>query len=185
MTITARTAEQIRDEWLLQLAPGGAAWPKTRESNLSALMMAFATVRADIEADLAALALEISPGTSTLLLSDYHAVLGPDPAGRDAGTMSTEALQTLLQQRWVSPGGQSIAFYAQLAATYGIEIAIEEPEPPVWGAFAWGAVQFAQPTLRYVWIVHMPAPDTGLQKAIALNAPADTAVFFMVNGIYV
>jgi|GEM_PF-2053872 len=179
----SRSAEAIRDEWLIDLLPSGAAWPKRHDSNLAGFLMARATTRAALEADIEALNLEISPGTSTLLLNDYHAVLGPDPAGRDAGDLTTTALQALLQQRWTARGDQRISAYVAMGALYGVALTVWEPEPALCGVAICGADVSSQLTDRFVWVVTIPAPNEALQTLVRLNAPADTRVVFFYSGL--
>lgn len=184
-TIGSRTAEQICDEWQDALMPHGDAWPRSPGSNLRSLLMALAITREALEADIALLKNEISPATSTLLLADYHEVLGPDPLGRDASVLTTAQLQQLLGQRWTASGGQSLSFYQAMAASYGVSIEIEEPEPAICGVAVCGASVCSQPTLRFAWFVDLSVDNADLRAAINENSPSDTAVFFRVNGNWV
>jgi len=181
----SRTATDIAREWLTQLLPSGQAWPTDDNSNLAALLSARAISRETLEADIYALTQEISPGTSVLLLDDYQTVLGPDPAGRDTGDLTITQRQNLLQQRWVSAGGQSIAFYVAMGEQYGITLTIEEPDPPICGVARAGASTCGQIALRYQWICDLSADNADLRTAIMLNAPADTIVYFRVAGVWI
>lgn len=176
----SRSAEDIRWSWLTEFLPSGKAWSRSISSNLAGLLMAAALVRARTESDIEALLLEISPGTSTLLLSDYQNVLGPDPLGRDRGNLTQAQTQRLLQLRWVARGGQSIAFYKALAASFGVEIEIYEPSPSVYGTFVWGdgSVFSSDVNDNFVWQVTLPSGDTGLEGAINRNRQSDTVVVF-------
>ncbi|WP_062497092.1 putative phage tail protein [Gluconobacter potus] len=175
-----RTAEQIRDEWLTQLLPSGSAWPRDPDSNLGKLLLALADGKAQLEGDVADLALEISPGTSTLLLADYRAVLGPDPAGRDAGTLTVAEEQQLLFSRWTARGGQSIAYYEEMGKAYGLDITIFEPQATVYGTCVHGdgSVFSTGENDNFVWVVTLPETGTGLEAAILRNRQPDTVVLF-------
>lgn len=175
-----RTAPEIQQEWLTQLLPSGDAWPKDTDSNLAKLLLALATPRAQLEADILALQLEISPRTSVLLLEDYKAVLGADPAGRDQGDLTTAQWQALLYARWTARGGQSIAYYEALAAALGFTLSIYEPVAAVYGAFTYGdGTVYSRPDYdNFVWVVTLPQVGTGLEALIRENQPADADVVF-------
>ncbi|CAP56551.1 putative phage tail protein [Gluconacetobacter diazotrophicus] len=164
----SRTADQIVDQWLHQLSPPGRAFPKIAGSNLAGLYRAMALTRAQTEADLDALKLEISPQTSTLLLSDYEAVLGPDPCGRDQLVTTVAERQALDFQRWTYAGGQSIDFYTQMAASVGVTITIDEPEPAICGAAVCGVDVCSQETDRFIWVVNIQPGNTGLEPEAAI-----------------
>ncbi|CAI9120455.1 putative phage tail protein [Brytella acorum] len=176
----SRSAHDILAEWLCQLLPSGWAWPTDEASNLAGLLMALAIARAQLEADLAALLLEISPKTSTLLLDDYRAVLGPDPYGRDVGTLTQAQWQALLYSRWVARGGQSIAYYEALATSLGFTLTIYEPVAAVYGAFTYGdGTVYSTPEYdNFVWVVTLPRVGTGIEAIIRANQPADADVVF-------
>lgn len=175
-----RTAPEIQQEWLTQLLPSGDVWPKDTGSNLAKLLMALATPRAQLEADILALQLEISPRTSVVLLEDYKAVLGADPAGRDQGDLTTAQWQALLYARWTARGGQSIAYYEALASALGFTLSIYEPLAAVYGAFTYsdGAVYSRPDYDNFVWVVTLPHVGTGLEALIRQNQPADADVVF-------
>lgn len=163
-----RTAEQIRDEWLRQLFPMGWAWPKSRTSNMAGLLQPYAALSAQFEADVASVYGEISPARSQVLLTDYEAVLGPDPCGRDALATTVALRRALAQQRWTQAGGQSIGFFKDMAAALGLTITIEEPEPAICGEAVCGVDVCSQIRDRWIWIVNIlnTAPSIVPQAAI-------------------
>lgn len=175
-----RTAEQIRDEWLTQLLPSGAAWTKDTSSNLAKILLALASPKAELESGIAGLQDEISPLNSTLLLADYKALLGDDPYGRDESDLTDDDLRTLLYARWTARGGQSIPYYTDLAAAYGVKIQIFEPQPPVYGTFVWddGTVFGTPENDLWVWQVTLPQPGTGLEAVFLANCQPDVEVVF-------
>lgn len=186
MTMLApRTADQIATQWVEELTPPGSSWSRDRATNLAALYQALAIPRAQLEADIATLTSEIWPGSAVTLLSDYQSLLGPDPLGRDVGDLSQAQLQQLLGQRWVASSGQTFEFYERMAASYGVTITIIEPNPAICGPAVCGEAICSDYTLRFYWIVNMDQDSANLRAAIALNAPADTIVVFMVQGVYV
>jgi uncharacterized protein YmfQ (DUF2313 family) len=164
----SRTPEQVLTEHLTAFCPDGFAWSKDEASNLAGLLYPLATLVSDAEADLDALKLEINPGTSTLLLSDYETVLGPDPCGRDALAVTTSLRQALAYQRWTAEGGCSLGFFEQMAAALGVTITIEEPYPPVCGVAICGEEVCGNENLLYDWIVHVTAGTASLEADAAI-----------------
>lgn len=177
----ARTAEQILEE-RLSLVGSGDAW---RGPNLKALLAAFAGARAELEADIAALSEEISPGTSVLLLGDYQTVLGPDPYSRDDGTLTVAQLQALLQSRWTETGGARISDFEALGASFGVAVSITEPEPAICGVAVCGDAICSQHTLRFYWIADLSSDNADLIAAIKAATPADTVLVISVNGEWI
>lgn len=163
-----RTAEQIRDEWLRQLFPMGWAWSKSRASNMAGLLWPCATLSAQFEADVAAVCSEISPARSQVLLTDYEAVLGPDPCGRDALATTDALRRALAQQRWTQSGGQSIAFFKNMAAALGLTITIDEPQPAICGVAVCGVDVCSQIRDRWIWIVNILSTDPGIVPDAAI-----------------
>ncbi|WP_336947402.1 putative phage tail protein [Asaia sp. HN010] len=174
----SRSANDILDEWLTQLLPTGAAWPKGADSNLASLLRAMAEPRAQLEADLSALQLEISPRTSVTLLADYEATLGPDPCGRDASVTTIEARQALAYQRWVTVGDNTIDGLIAMAAATGVAITIDEPDPAICGEAVCDIDVCSQITDRFVWAVSLPDRASHMQCMLNQRSPADTAPAF-------
>lgn len=174
-----RTAEQIREEWIHGLFPPGNI-ERQVDSNLSKLLLPFSGQFSQLEQDIASLVTEISPETAVGLLTDYADVLGPDPFGRDQGSLTIEQLRALLFSRWTARGGQSISYYTQLAESLGLSIEIYEPDPPVYGTFCWGdGTVFGTPENDlWVWQVTLPQPGTGLEAVFLANCQPDVEVVF-------
>lgn len=200
-----RTAAEIGREWADDLLPPGQA---LRGPNVRALLMALAGPREQLEGDIAALCSEICPTYATSLLDDYRRLLGPDPLGRDTGNLSDDEWRSVLQQRWTARGDQRPAYYMSLAKYWGVNITIEEPDPPVCGSAICGDAECAQEWVRFVWIVQLPTgvlqaisgpavcgtleaaqDDTNqyqqLQSVFRLLRPADTEVYFQHDGVWI
>lgn len=111
---------------LAALLPTGPAWPRDPDSMLMQLVAALAQEPARADARLAALIEEADPDTAFEMLADWERVLGlPDECqGTVAG--STRERQRAVVQRLTATGGQSIAYYTDLAAAMGVGIVIEE-----------------------------------------------------------
>lgn len=176
----SRNTEQIVLGWLQDFIPPGSAWPRSLGSNLAQLLTPFAAGAAKLEADIAALALEISPEHSTLLLADYEAVLGNDPCARDDGQLSVPERQALALQRWVATGGQSVEFYQRLAAAAGFSIEIDEIDPFVCGGddAVCGAAVCSTPADLSVVVMTLPNRNTGLECPIMRNRQPETDIVF-------
>ncbi len=151
----SRTADQILQARLREMLPPGVALSDNEDSNVAGYLYPGAGLIADAEALLDALKLEINPGTSTLLLSDYEATLGPDPCGRDALASTVALRQALAWQRWVSVGDNSIPGLIAMAAAVGVTITIDEPEPTICGPAVCGVDVCSQVTDRLVWVVNI------------------------------
>ncbi|MFT9448439.1 hypothetical protein [Gluconobacter japonicus] len=179
--IVGRDADTIAGELRSLLPPG----PALSGPNVAALIQAFASARAILEGDVAALQNEFCPGTSVLLLQDYQDLLGPDPAGRDVGSLTNDELRALLQARWTATGGARIADIVGMGRSYGIAVTVTEPEPAICGVAKCGAATCSQHTIRFYWFCDLAEDSSGLRTQIELAAPADTIVLFRVNGEWV
>lgn len=176
----SRTAEQIRTEWLQDFIPPGAPWNRSVDGNLAKLLLPFCVTLAQIEADIEALALEISPQNSTKLLADYEAILGPDPCGGDQGVLTIEQRQRLAFRRWIASGGQSLAYYKQMANAAGYSIIITEIEPSVCSGddVVCGEAVCSTPADLAVLVITLPNRNTGLECPILRNKQAETEIVF-------
>ncbi|AMK09659.1 YmfQ family protein [Pseudodesulfovibrio indicus] len=121
------TAEQYRDQ-LMALAPRGAALPTDLDSVWCLLLLAMATelARADRRAD--DVLDELDPRTALELLSDWERVCGlPGQCSQASETIQErrEALLLVL----TAQGGQSVAYYEEIAAALGVAAVVEEFHP--------------------------------------------------------
>ena len=148
-----RSAEMVHRE-MLSLVPPGWVWPRGEASLFAALLKPAASVIAELEATASAMLEEIDPRTAELCIGDFERVLGADPCGRDPAIMTLPQRQALAHQRWTGRGGQSIAYYLELAARRGIEITIEETRASQVGAMECGDELVCTPE-QFVWRVHV------------------------------
>jgi uncharacterized protein YmfQ (DUF2313 family) len=154
------------------LAIDPAGWLMPAEDGVyAAILSAFASGVARLEADAAQLLDEIDPRTALYCLPDYERVLGPDPCRPDGAVLSLEARRMSAHQRWTSRGGASIAYFIALAAKRGIAITITEQVATC--AFGGdGAVagdELIMPPEQFCWTVHVPSP---LDEFIAIAGEA-------------
>ena len=112
-------------EQLQRLLPPGAAWPRGTDASLTGVldMTARSLARIDQRAD--DVLNEADPRTTFEMLSDWETMAGlPDQCAGPAETF--QGRRDTLYNRIVGRGGQSIAFFHDLAARLGFRIIIQE-----------------------------------------------------------
>lgn len=153
----SRSIDEVQ-EGVLAKAPAGWVWPhlapSATESLFEALFKPLASGLADVEATAEAMMEEIDPRTATLLLPDFERVLGPDPCGRDASTMSLQQRRGLAHQRWTARGGASRAYFIAMAAKRGVAITISENRVSMAGGLVAGDELVESPE-QFIWTVHL------------------------------
>lgn len=123
---------------LQALLPFGRAWPREPDSWLARLLGGLAEEFARIDGRALALLDEADPQTALELLPDWERVAGlPDPCSPIP--IITRERQTAVARKIAGIGGQTPAFFTDLAAKAGLEVAIDEFAP-----FAIGSVAGAQ-----------------------------------------
>lgn len=166
---------------MMTLFPPGWIWPRGEDSTLAALVMGFASEIALVEATAEAMLDEVDPRTAVLCIGDFERVLGADPCGRDPSALSLTDRQQLAHQRWTARGGQSIAYFVDLAAKRGIRIEIEEATPTVADVAEAGAELVESPE-QFVWSVHLGQTEEIIATAGASEA-GDYIVAYQVADI--
>ncbi len=143
---------------LMALLPRGPVWPRGADSVISRVMMALADALARFDARLGDLLTEADPSTALEMLGDWERLLGlPDPCvPADA---SIRARQRLAAQKLAARGGQSRAYFVELAAIMGYEIEIEEFSAFVAGSFA-GDLLYGD-DWAHAWNVRVLASSVG------------------------
>lgn len=150
----ARTADQYK-QLLKSLLPPGEAFPRDSGTDMDDLLSALAEEWARIDARGATLIVESLPSTTSELLSDWERVAGlPDKC---SGTLE-ETLQgrrKVLIAKLTSNGGQSRAYFIEVAAALGYEVTIEEFLP-----FRAGLSVAGDPLTNGAWVfawrIHAP-----------------------------
>lgn len=133
---------------LLALLPSGKAWNKAPESEVGVLMAGIAEELARIDERAKDLLNESHPSYADELFEEWEAMYGlPDPCSGDDPTFQ-ERLSSLIQT-YRMQGGQSKAFFIEVAELMGYEITITEYQQSYYGddfgelfggedwAFAW------------------------------------------------
>lgn len=144
-------------EALSGLLPTGPAWPRDASSPLMQLVSGMGQIWGDVasRAD-TLLTIETDPRRAVEMLSDWERAFGlPDDC---LGPVTTiEARRIRLLQRMTMEGGQSRAFFIDLAQTLGYTITIDELSPIMGGVSRGGdsAWQAGPPEIRFTWIINV------------------------------
>jgi len=110
----------VNDYWsqLKALMPRGIAWAITQTSKLSGLLLAWSDEFARVDLRCEDLVNEVDPRTTIELLSDWERVAGlPDPCVTIDQT--TAQRQAALESKLTMAGGQSRAYFIDIAETMG------------------------------------------------------------------
>lgn len=141
----ARTAEQYR-ELLKSLLPSGQAFPRDNGTELDKLLHALAEEWARIDGRGETLISEALPAMTSELLTDWERVAGlPDKC---AGTLeeTMQGRRNALVAKLTSTGGQSKAYFIEVARALGFEVTISEFRP-----FRAGLSQAGDPLTNGKW----------------------------------
>jgi uncharacterized protein YmfQ (DUF2313 family) len=112
------------------LLPGGWAWPRAPEANLTRLVQALGDGFARVHRAVARLlVIEADPRTVEDLLPEWERAFGlPDPCVGDA-EMTLAERRRVLTAKVAAKGGQSRAYLIALAAAHGYAVTLEEFRP--------------------------------------------------------
>lgn len=145
-----------RDEYLQAMAdllPWGAAWPRDPASPNMRLLSALAAEFERIDARAVQLYAEVDPASTSELLPDWERVVGlPDPCVTAAQTVAQRRIA--LEGRLTGVGGQSKAFFIELAARLGYTVTIETFASPAEATAA--GVPYTGDEWAHIWRVHVP-----------------------------
>lgn len=121
---SAMTAEDYA-ALLSNLLPQGPAWPREPESTLQLLLAALAVEFSRLEERLRDLVAESDPRLTSELLGEWERMAGlPDPCVPLGSTLDVR--RSALTAKITNVGGQSRAFYLEVAARLGYSITIDE-----------------------------------------------------------
>lgn len=140
---------------LASLLPQGAAWPRDPQSTLQKLLAALAADPARVDERAGMLLAESDPRSTSELLGDWERVAGlPDPCV--VAPQTVQERRAALEARITSTGGQSPAFYIQVAARLGYSITIDEFRPFQAGSNAGDPLTNGE-AWAHTWRVNAPA----------------------------
>lgn len=149
------TAAEYREQ-LKALLPPGQAFPRDPGTTLHDLLDGMSIELARVDGRACVLPQEANPATTMELLSDWERVAGlPDKC---SGVLE-ETLQgrrNALLTKLASTGGQSAAYFIELAASLGYTVTIEEFRPFRVGRSRAGDALTNGPW-AFTWLVRAPA----------------------------
>ncbi|EES3796836.1 DUF2313 domain-containing protein [Escherichia coli] len=175
---------------LLNLLPSGMAWSRLPESVQYRLIRGLAQAYQQSDADACALITGAFPETADALTDEWYASLGlNDECGTQASTTDPAQARKFILAKLLSTGGQSVAYFTELAATMGYSIRIREYRTPLCG-FSWCGHLLSDDN-RFNWtvVVSPPGDDVTTSRAyleclFRRYAPAQTLVTFEWQSSY-
>ncbi|WP_434627674.1 YmfQ family protein [Chromobacterium sp. CV08] len=139
---------------LQRLLPRGRVWPREPDAVQSQVALALAQVYSRTHARANNLLVDAFPPTAYELLPEWEATLGlPDPVLGPATTLQGRRGQVVAQLTAV--GGQSAAYFVQVAANLGYTISITNFAPFRMGQSGMGSA-LGGPEWAHTWAVHAP-----------------------------
>lgn len=123
-----RTAAEYREQ-LKALLPPGQAFPRDPGTALHDMLDGMSLELARLDARSEVLPVEANPSTTSELLSDWERIAGlPDKC---SGTLeqTLQGRRKVLLTKLTSTGGQSPAYFIELAASLGYTVTISEYRP--------------------------------------------------------
>jgi uncharacterized protein YmfQ (DUF2313 family) len=158
------SADEYRNQ-LQQLLPPGYAIPATEGTEAYLLLDGIAQELARVDGRAEVLISEANPATTTELLPDWERVAGlPDECSNGADS-TIEARRRALLAKLTATGGQSAAYYIQVAKALGYDVTITEFHP-----FRVGMSQVGDALTNGDW-----------QFTWRINAPETTVMSFKVG----
>ncbi|WP_087688031.1 MULTISPECIES: YmfQ family protein [unclassified Pandoraea] len=136
------------------LLPRGAVWPRDPDAVQTKVFRGLNTVYAQNTARANNLLVDAFPGTTFELLPEWEATLGlPDPCAGSSPTV--EARRAQVVARLAAVGGQSVAYFTQLAANLGYAISVDQFAPFRFGQSPFGS-QLGSDDWFFAWRVNAP-----------------------------
>ncbi|UMT24971.1 hypothetical protein AOY57_24020 [Escherichia coli] len=175
---------------MLNLLPSGIAWNRLPDSVQYRLIRGLAQAYRQGDADACALITGAFPETADALIDEWYASLGlNDECGTRASTADQAQARKFILAKLLSTGGQSVAYFTELAATMGYSIRIREYRTPLCG-FSWCG-HLLSDDYRFSWtvVVAPPGDDVTTSRAyleclFRRYAPAHTLVTFEWQSSY-
>ena len=138
---------------LASLLPQGAAWPREATSVLRRLLDGLAAELFRVDSRSVDLLAESDPRLASELLEEWERMVGlPDPCVTEA--LGVQARRAAVESRLTSVGGQSRAFFMELASRLGYSISIDEFASEA-EAIA-GGIPYTGTSWAHTWRVNAP-----------------------------
>lgn len=199
----ALTGTDYRQQ-LQSLLPQGSAWPRAALAVWTSLLDAVAQEFARVDGHSRGLVDEADPRTTTELLGDWERVAGLPDGCSGLLAETQQARRNDLVSKLVGRGGQSRAYFIEVAAAFGFEVSIDEFRPFCAGISAAGD-ELTNGDWIFTWRVRAPAVtvvpfragisaagepvaswgNAGLECRIRQNKPAHTNVIFAYGDNYI
>ncbi|MBN9096090.1 YmfQ family protein [Pandoraea pnomenusa] len=137
------------------LMPRGAVWPRDPDALQTRVFRGLNAVYAQNTARANNLLVDAFPGSTFELLPEWEATLGlPDPCAGVSPTVAERRAQVVA--RLAAVGGQSVAYFTQLAANLGYAVTIDQFAPFRFGQSPFGS-QFGGDAWFFAWRVNAPS----------------------------
>lgn len=148
-----RDAEQYRSQ-LRSLLPSGPAWDPELVPELEAILSGISHELARIDARAFDLINEMDPAGVSELVPDWEKVMGlPDPCLGESPAFEDRRLA--VRQRLVAVGGQSRAYFIEIAVRQGYPLAnITEQRAPRFGRSHFGSAHFGTWAAQFMWTLN-------------------------------
>ncbi|MDR6581616.1 MULTISPECIES: putative phage tail protein [Pseudomonas] len=161
-------SEDDYKQQLQQLLPPGPAFDVELQTDIAALVAAFAPEFARIDAALDELQAELNPASVSQLLTDWEQYLGiPDVCVVPGSQTVAERRQAVLN-KMSATGAPQRAYYLRMAMQTGIGIAIDEFRPARVGSTNVGDFLYGD-AWPWSWLASAPIDAFGTTEAATLN----------------
>jgi len=138
---------------MLSLYPPGSAWPRDVDSVRGRILAAIAAEFARIDAAFEQILAERTPRTALWLLPEWEASLGlPDECTGAATTIAER--RAIAWARMIATGGQSPAYFIEVARALGYEIEIDQFRARWYGRRPMGG-HYGGQEMQAVWRVRV------------------------------
>lgn len=156
-------------EQLKTLLPPGQAFPRDAGTTLHDLLDGMSIELARVDARGETLPIEANPATTNELLSDWERVAGLPDKCSGALEETQQGRKNALLTKLTSTGGQSVAYFIELASALGYTVTIETFRPFRAGASRAGDL-LTNGAWVFTWLIR--APETSV---ISFRAGRSTA----------
>ncbi|MDR6580040.1 putative phage tail protein [Pseudomonas extremaustralis] len=161
-------SEDDYKQQLQQLLPPGPAFDVELQTDIAALVAAFAPEFVRIDAALDELQAELNPASVTQLLTDWEEYLGiPDVCVVPGSQTVAERRQAVLN-KMSATGAPQRAYYLRMATQTGIGIAIDEFRPARVGSTNVGDFLYGD-AWPWSWLASAPIDAYGTAEAATLD----------------
>lgn len=148
-----RTSSQYAAQ-LRALLPAGPAWDPEQVPEVNKVIKGLSLELARVDARALNLLNEMDPSSVSELVPDWEAVMNlPDPCL--GPNPSFEDRRLSVRQRLVAVGGQSPAFYVEIAISQGYpDATVTEHRAPRMGRSRFGVARFGTWNMQFMWTLN-------------------------------